>query len=200
MEGAGPTPSPTRWCSLADTLTRFLPGGEVGLLGRTHQCLVLCQAARGRRSGSGGVSALLYKGEGAGSEVGLHSTGVCLPFFLSVRLLSIILALFCHHVTVTTTTTTTGGEPLAKTQMIHLVVNHSPLRTRYLCTKMLFHLSLVFFLYQDTFKMHRVASAFEVVRFMVFFSSYEMVVVEEEIISQHCARMLFYCMHNPQLE
>lgn len=29
--------------------------------------------------------------------MGLHSTGVSLPFFLSVRLLSIILALFCHH-------------------------------------------------------------------------------------------------------
>lgn len=100
MEGAGPTPSPTRWCSLAAlqpvivTLwhSLFLPGGEGEA--RAAEPISACSVPGGKGAPVG--FRIFDTPVRRGSEVGLHSTGVSLPFFLSVRLLSIILALFPH--------------------------------------------------------------------------------------------------------
>lgn len=94
MEGQGPTPSHTHWCSLPSlrpvtvTLNRMLikPAlawnlyGKVGL--GTYMCTddpsvpALCQA-------TGGWLGSHWHYYMKGSELGLHSTGVCLSFCLT---------------------------------------------------------------------------------------------------------------------
>lgn len=72
---------------------------------------------------------------------------------------------------------------------------HFLVRTQYLCTKC-FPRALSCFPDQDSHRMNQVAHVFEVFRFlnMLLFWS----LMEEELISQHCAMAgCFYCMHKP---
>lgn len=140
----------------------------------------LCQAA-------GGWLGSLWHSCMKGSELGLHSTGVCLSFCLIAFYHHCVIFLLFHH----------PGNHLPKHKwfICSLHFFHFLVRTQYLCTKCFSHV-LSGFLDQDSCKMFQVASVFEVLRFLNMLLSWFL--MEEEIISQHCAMAgCFSCMHKP---
>lgn len=162
----------------------------------TRQCL---HCARLQGAGRGPHRQYCMKG----SDLGLHSTGVCLSFCLI--LLSIIIIVSSFSISSVTTLEITCQNIMiylfttSSLFIFSLLRSHFLVKTKYLCTKY-FPRALVFW-NEDGNRMDQVADSFtqtcvDVFRPFKLFLFWSL--MEAELISQHIAMAgCFYCMHKP---